>query len=59
VTHSHRVSLGSLRGLFLTVNVISSDFTDMFTLYCHNLQVEAYRDMIMPVVDAFKYLTQV
>ena len=23
------------------------------------VQIEAYRDMIMPVVDAFKYLTQV
>jgi len=31
----------------------------MFTLACQNLQVEAYRDMITPVVDAFKYLTQV
>ena len=27
--------------------------------YIHNFQVEAYRDMINPVVDAFKYLTQV
>lgn len=24
-----------------------------------NVQIEAYRDMITPVVDAFKYLTQV
>lgn len=23
------------------------------------MQIEAYRDMITPVVDAFKYLTQV
>ena len=29
-------------------------------LYLHlYLQIEAYRDMITPVVDAFKYLTQV
>jgi hypothetical protein len=34
-------------------------FSDLFTVTCQNLQVEAYRDMITPVVDAFKYLTQV
>ena len=34
-------------------------FFDLFTVTCQNLQVEAYRDMITPVVDAFKYLTQV
>lgn len=28
-------------------------------LHAKILQVEAYRDMITPVVDAFKYLTQV
>ncbi|CAD6214833.1 unnamed protein product [Miscanthus lutarioriparius] len=31
---------------------------DLFTVARQNLQVEAYRDMITPVVDAFKYLTQ-
>jgi hypothetical protein len=34
-------------------------FSDLFTVARQNLQVEAYRDMITPVVDAFKYLTQV
>jgi hypothetical protein len=29
------------------------------TVHCSIFQVEAYRDMINPVVDAFKYLTQV
>ena len=29
-----------------------------FFKFC-DVQIEAYRDMITPVVDAFKYLTQV
>lgn len=31
--------------------------TFMFFIVC--VQIEAYRDMIAPVVDAFKYLTQI
>lgn len=39
--------------------VVCTMLSYLFTVPRQNLQVEAYRDMITPVVDAFKYLTQV